>query len=83
MSDEDTLDLADLEIGLHVVDTVRLGGVELSHGATVEQLPPWTDRHGEKHDHILLRRPDERVVRVSIDEIAVLDPRKRRSDDEC
>jgi hypothetical protein len=77
MSDKDTLDLADLEIGMHVLYTVRLGGVELSHGAFVEQLPPWADRRGEEHDHILLRRPDERIVRVSIEEIAAIEPRKR------
>jgi hypothetical protein len=76
----DNIDLADLEIGLHVLYTFRLGGIELTHGTTVEQIPPWTDQSGEDHDHILLRRPDERVVRISLDEIVELEPRTRRSD---
>jgi hypothetical protein len=59
------IELGDLAIGMHVMYRFRLdSGIELTHGATVEEIPPWTDQSGEEHDSILLRRPDERVVRV-------------------
>ena len=71
----------DLAIGMHVLYSFCHRGIELTHGATVEEIPPWTDQSGEEHDSILLRRPDERVVRVAIDQIVVLEPRKQRGDD--
>lgn len=55
--------------GDHVMYEMQNG---LTHGATVEKLPPWTDTHGTEHVDdgiILLRRPDERVLRVTIDQI--------------
>lgn len=59
----------EIEPGDHVIYELPSG---LTHGATVEKLPPWTDATGTTHtndDIILLRRPDERVARVTIDRI--------------
>jgi hypothetical protein len=78
----DNSDLDDLGVGPHVPYTFRLdGGVELTHGAIIKEIPPWTDPSGEDHDHILLRRSDERVVRVSLSDVE-LEPQARQSDDD-
>lgn len=68
---EITLD--DLEPNMHVMYENMIG---ISHGARVEKLPPWTDASGNHHDDdtVLLRRPDERVVHASIDDITEITP---------